>query len=99
MSAHTPGPWMFYEDNNYGGTVELGDSGATVTVDRADRFTSDLVISRDEMRANGRLIAASPAMLAALKRVGCQDHGSCGAGEPDGLCFVCAAIARAEGKP
>ena len=69
MSAHTKGPWTFYEDNNYGGTVELGGSGATVTVDRADRFTLDLVISRDEMRANGHLMAAAPDLLAALEEL------------------------------
>lgn len=44
-----------------------------------------------------RLEAAAPMLLDALKRFGCQDVGSCGSG-PDGLCFVCAAIARAEGK-
>jgi len=33
---------------------------------------------------------------AALERVGCQDAGSCGKGEPDGLCFVCAAIEKVE---
>ena len=64
MSAHTPGPWAFYGDNNYGGTVEIGPK-LTVSIDRADRFTSELVISREEMEANGRLIAAAPELLAA----------------------------------
>jgi hypothetical protein len=49
-----------------------------------------------------RLIAAAPELLAALKRVGCQDAGCCGEPHPvlrpDGLCFVCRAIAKAEGN-
>lgn len=69
MSAHTPGPWTFYEENNYGGSVELGSTNVTVALDRADRFTSELVISRDELCANGHLIAAAPDLLAALENL------------------------------
>lgn len=58
----------------------------------------------EQARARKRVRSAlktdpTPVVIAALRRVGCQDSGSCGAGEPDGLCFVCAAIASAEGKP
>jgi len=47
---------------------------------------------------DARLIAAAPELLAVAERVGCQDVGSCGVGEPDGLCFVCAVIAKAVPK-
>ena len=69
MSTHTPGPWKFDEENNYGGSVWLGGTNVTVGLDRCDRFTGELVISRDEMRANGRLIASAPDLLAALKEL------------------------------
>lgn len=39
---------------------------------------------------------AIPVLVAALRRIGCQDRGSCGPDEPDGYCFACAAIAEAE---
>lgn len=48
--------------------------------------------------ADANLIAATTQMLTALQRIGCQDAGSCGADQPDGRCFVCAAIASAEGR-
>lgn len=38
-----------------------------------------------------------PELVAALERVGCQDKGSCGKDEPDGLCFVCRAIDKVNG--
>lgn len=69
MSAHTPGPWEFDEENNYGGSVWLGGTNVTVGLDRCDRFTGELVISRDELCANGRLIAAAPDLLEALEVV------------------------------
>lgn len=43
-------------------------------------------------------VAAVDDLLEALERVGCQDKGSCGPSEPDGRCFVCAAIQKARGQ-
>ena len=61
-----------------------------------------LLVALVESTQAARLIAAAPELLAALKRVGCQDAGSCGEPHPvfrpDGLCFVCRTIAKAEGR-
>lgn len=55
------------------------------------------------MRELSAQLAALSVQLAAcrgaLKRVGCQDAGSCGTEQPDGRCFVCAALAEAEVSP
>ena len=98
-TKHTKGPWKFYGDSNYGGTVEIGPK-VTVSVDRADRFSMELVISREEVEANGRLIAAAPELLVALKRalVRCTNCDTCG----PALCPECevdmAVVAKAEGR-
>jgi hypothetical protein len=47
-----------------------------------------------------RLIEAAPVMLAALRRVGCQFYACPGPNKPFqdmATCFVCEAIAKAEG--
>ena len=49
----------------------------------------------DELRDAEALDAERAMLLAALQRVGCQDKGSCGADDVDGLCFVCRAIETA----
>ena len=107
MSTHTPGPWKFDEENNYGGSVWLGGTNVTVGLDRADRFTGELVISRDEMCANGHLIEAAPDLLAALKQLAARKlkDGLCwcsGYGPfttHDGDCLAArAAVAKAEGQ-
>lgn len=87
MSKPTPGPWR-----------ALG-SLVIATNDRAlgEAHQTLSIASADEVAANARLMAAAPELLAALERVGCQDRGSCGPGEIDGRCFVCAAIAKARG--
>ena len=95
MSAHTPGPWEFYGDNNYGGTVEIGPR-LTVSVDRADRFDSSMAINREEMEANGRLIAAAPDLLAALEAL-CPKVLSGTSGMDEAIAAAESAIAKARG--
>jgi hypothetical protein len=105
MSAHTPGPWAFFGDNNYGGTVEIGPK-VTVSVDRADRFDCSLVISREEMEANGRLIAAAPDLLALARLVvseTTEDENGDMPNHPRGALLTLldaarATIAKAEGR-
>lgn len=74
MSQHTPGPWalddktgsLTWGDVSFGAPVGAGGfvvaSHSVVCIPRhqAERLT-------DEHRANGRVIVAAPAMLAALK--------------------------------
>ena len=87
MSAHTPGPWVVTDNPGHSCCFECG---IEATTDGGEHICDTNV-------ANARLIAASPLMLAALKRVadGHLGCGECSTAEP---CFVCAAITAAEGK-
>lgn len=77
MSKHTPGPWVTF---NYGGNTGDGDfegfgvcqQGKSVAVMMGDPngYVCDLPESKYQ-QANGRLIAAAPDMLRALKRAEC----------------------------
>lgn len=96
MSAHTPGPWGVYSVLKHsgpkGGPGSVRDIATGGKVARVHSRTEDTMAQE----ANARLIASAPDLLEALKRVGCQDAGSCP--DPvDGPCFVCAAIAKATG--
>lgn len=68
MSTHTPGPWRFALDF---GEVQSDDGGtliaytATDTSSRFDGSTLD-VPDWDTMEANGRILAAAPAMYEAI---------------------------------
>ena len=67
--VHTPGPWELGDENNQCCEVVLGTShNLTASLDRRDRNTGEVVITRDEMLANARLIAASPDLLEALEQ-------------------------------
>lgn len=55
---------------------------------------TELVAREENKRID--MQSALETCVAALKRVGCQDAGGCGMYEPDGLCFICAAIVKAE---
>ena len=56
----------------------------------------DYPASRHTFPGGGRAVCpVAPMLLAALQRVGCQDRGSCGTDDVDGLCFVCRAIETA----
>ena len=94
MSKHTPGPWRV---NGYGEIV-CGEGNDELRI--ADVAPWDPRKHREEMSANGRLLAAAPEMLAALKNLE-NDH-------PDDPWFrsmprtawnmVQSAIAKAEGR-
>jgi hypothetical protein len=65
MSAkHTPAPWNYQGGDN--ASVEINIGMTTANVDRSDKNTGEYVISRDEMEANAKLIAAAPELLEAL---------------------------------
>ena len=95
MGAHTPGPWRVGRPGPNGCHTVGTRRGLMVAM---VAHSINVPQQREQALADAHLIAAAPDLLAALRRVGCQDSGSCGAGEPDGLCFVCAAIVKAGGK-
>ena len=67
---HTPGPWAIGDENNECCQVILGNKHNLVaSLDRWDCNTGKIVIEREEMLANARLIAAAPTMLEALRRI------------------------------
>lgn len=68
MSQHTPGPWTIeHTDEIYG-----ADSAPVAYVQDTDR-------TNQQNRANARLIAAAPELLAALKRIVEWDDADCDA--------------------
>lgn len=70
MSEHTRGPWTLGDENNESAEVCMGD--VAVALDRHSRDPGRfglLVISREEMLANARLIAAAPELLEAPTRM------------------------------
>lgn len=85
MTTHTPGPWR----------LELANSGARIAADKDTHICAALAGNR----ANARLIAAAPEMLAALKEV-VRFVDSVGSEHINRVPFAAAraAIAKAEGS-
>ena len=95
MNKHTPGPWTVNIPNNRETAIRGIHGGDYVIADILNDGYED-----DEQEANARLIAASPDMLEALRRVANLNEN---AGEiGDGMLRTIvaearAAIAKAEG--
>lgn len=62
-TEHTPGPWAYAGNGNI--TTQAAHYGFTVA--SVDTFTGRSCCPDEERRANARLIAAAPDMLAALE--------------------------------
>jgi len=94
-TKHTPGPWTIGDENNQHVEICIGD--AVANLERQDRYGLHMVFSREEMRANARLIVAAPELLEALCDM-VSDRNELSDGT---LCFAKAAIDKAtgEGKP
>ena len=97
MSAHTPGPW-FHSNTSMWGCVTTKPDGhghVVAEVDSPHTGKGRLDHNRtEETKANARLIAAAPDLLAALKAVAATmatDHVA--------YFETQRAIAKAEGKP
>ena len=104
MTGHTPGPWMLLEDRLRSGDYLIGASPA----DAFARVPS----ANENSRANARLIAAAPDLLAALRILnhmgGDERGGYCICPRSDGsapnekhstgCAMARAAISKAEGK-
>ena len=101
---HTPGPWVIDSDGD-------GKANAIVTSTHLASLDDDIcevyggnMDDADTRQANARLIASSPDLLRALKRLA-HDLDGYGLAHPEGGRFECehldfalAAIAKAEGK-
>lgn len=62
MSGHTPGPWRLNSD-----ALVVGNGALQMSIAIAyDSSTAADGVSREEMKANARLIAAAPELLEAL---------------------------------
>lgn len=95
MSAYTPGPWRVEHNTQHGASVR-GIHGITVAwCGTASAWATDgsHTIRQDEARANARLVAAAPEMLAALRAV--MDGNMFDA--PLVRCLVLGAIQKADG--
>lgn len=103
MSAqHTPGPWIIGDENNSHAQVCIGATDMTADMSRESSYTGQMVMSREEMLANARLIAAAPDLLEALDKVWpfLQEDDGHGANAPayqSAINAARAAIAKAKG--
>ena len=52
-----------YEGGDNTSIDMIFESGAVISIDRRDRYSDKLVMSREEMEANAKLIVAAPEML------------------------------------
>lgn len=86
MAQHTPGPWSYDHSN---GVIET-EKRVVVAFGRYQR-------TDEETKSNGRLIAAAPELLAALRELtdwGREHTGPCDAHSPHDL--LVAAVAAIE---
>lgn len=108
MSKHTTGPWVF-DPENTGQTYDVGygiysypdpQGWAGPTVAQIPlRSCGRVPVSEEEAKANARLIAAAPDLLAALKALIETDRHDLTDKRPCDSCSAArAAIAKAEGK-
>lgn len=89
MSAHTPGPWAYRPSNNGHFIAGTGENSGYLAEVRQCR-------SKQDVRADARLIAAAPELLESLQSVlnSCLDSQ----GLADAYKQARAAIAKATGK-
>jgi hypothetical protein len=76
MTRHTPGPWYALLDNCGGGrNIGIEHKGRFIGIAHTGAVRAPMTlagrepIEDDEAKANARLIAAAPTMLAALERL------------------------------
>jgi len=102
MGKHSPGPWQSKHDfDEFGLSNIIGNVDGETFADGTSRYTFDPICIVDtetaEWRANARLIAAAPDLLAALKALHQRYVMAIGNEGPEAL-SARAAIAKAEGR-
>ena len=70
-ATHTPGPWEFWDSEEYEHRMITDESGAVGIAKMITRMRG-MELFPEEMRANARLIVASPTLLKALKDLRAQ---------------------------
>ena len=101
--SHTPGPWHYAEPNkSHQRPMVWRDSDGYLIAD----CSGATVVGYDEAKANARLIAAAPDLLAACRALcAAYDNGEAIGGEmaweqvDDSWALAKDAIAKAEGSP
>ena len=96
MTKHTPGPWTVNPHFNHGAEVRSLASVAWCSVASTHGASGSQVIDVAEARANARLIAAAPDLLAALHRISLASQNSMSSKEECGR-IAREAIAKAKG--
>ncbi len=66
-TKHTKKDWEYCGGGNAFVEVNIGD--VTIDIGRTSKFSEKYIIERDEMEANGKLIAAAPDLLETLVRL------------------------------
>jgi hypothetical protein len=100
MTRHTPGPWHVGTLPPPEWRYVCSDNGDTIAaVAEWDGFDLVQEFCADQARANARLIAAAPDMLAALNVVAAQLDDIDNIANPEACKIVLAAIAKATGAP
>ena len=94
MSKHTAGPWRVENDTDIIGTENDPANGCVGPVDVAHVYQRTVA---GRTKANARLIAAAPELLAALTRTEDYLRNCCGSAKIANFCK--AAIAKATGEP
>ena len=97
-SKHTPGPWMWNGKDMPFADIEDAHGDVIAGVNECDR--DDDAQARAEERANARLIAAAPELLAALRGIMSTDDLSRNDWPSDTMAILTiarAAIAKVEG--
>ena len=102
-AKHTPGPWEYFPAKDQDGdeTISVrGDGEFIATLDTVSINFGPFRLPKNG-EANARLIAAAPDLLEACKEshrrgvAGVAEHNG---GEKPDICWLCAAIAKAEGR-
>ena len=96
MTKHTPGPWTMHPRFDDGAEVRAIAPVAWCSVASTVGSSGDQSIDAAEARANARLIAAAPDLLAALDRLERLSGSAMGTDDPARV-FARAAIAKAKG--